>query len=42
MMIVTAKEDADKVIAALHAINEKAPVIGEIVEGHKGVILCQD
>lgn len=42
MMIVTAKEDADKVIAALHAINEKASVIGEIVEGHKGVILCQD
>lgn len=42
MMMVVAKEDADKVLAALEGINEKASVIGEIVAGNKGVILCQD
>ena len=42
MMIMVAKEDADKVLDALHAIDEKANIIGEIVSGDKGVILCQD
>ena len=42
MMIVVDAADSDKVIAALHAIDEKVSVIGEIVSGDKGVILCQD
>lgn len=42
MMIVTAKEDADKVVEALCKVGEEATIIGEIVEGNKEVILCQD
>ena len=42
MMIVVDAADSDKVISALHAIDEKVSVIGEIVSGDKGVILCQD
>ena len=42
MMIVTAKEDADKVVEALCKVGEEAAIIGEIVEGNKEVILCQD
>lgn len=42
MMIVTAKEDADKVIEALKVADEEAAIIGSIVEGNKEVILCQD
>lgn len=42
MMVVVRREDAEKVMEALHAIGEKASVIGEIVSGDKGVILCQD
>lgn len=42
MMIIVDKQDQEKVIAALETINEKAQVIGEIVPGNKGVILCQD
>ena len=42
MIIVVAPEDATKVLDALHAASEKASVVGEIVKGDKGVILCQD
>ena len=42
MIIVVAPEDTDKVLNALHAAGEKASVVGEIVKGDKGVILCQD
>lgn len=42
MMIVTEKEDADKVVEALCKVGEEATIIGEIVEGNKEVILCQD
>ena len=42
MIIVVAPEDATKVVEALHAAGEKASVVGEIVKGDKGVILCQD
>jgi len=42
MMMVVDGENSDKVIAALDAIGEKAKVIGEIVKGDKGVILCAD
>ena len=42
MVIVVALEDAEKVIEALHAAGEKASLVGEIVKGDKGVILCQD
>lgn len=42
MMIVTAKEDADKVVEALCKVGEEATIIGEIVEGNKEVILWQD
>lgn len=40
MMIVVNKDDAQKVIEALHEVHEEATIIGEIVKGHKGVILC--
>ncbi|MBE6022086.1 MAG: phosphoribosylformylglycinamidine cyclo-ligase [Cellulosilyticum sp.] len=42
MIIVVAPEDATKVVEALHTVGEKASVVGEIVKGDKGVILCQD
>ncbi len=42
MMIVTEKEDADKVVEELCKVGEEATIIGEIVEGNKEVILCQD
>ena len=42
MIIVVAPEDATKVLDALYAAGEKASVVGEIVKGDKGVILCQD
>ncbi|WP_334293209.1 phosphoribosylformylglycinamidine cyclo-ligase [Sporanaerobium hydrogeniformans] len=42
MMLVVAKEDSEAVLAALTAVDEKAGIIGEIVEGSKGVILCED
>lgn len=42
MMIVTEKEDADKVVEALCKVGEEATIIGEIVEGNKEVILWQD
>lgn len=42
MMLVVASEDAERVVSALHEASEQATVIGEIVKGDKGVILCQD
>ena len=42
MMLVVDAQDSEKVLAALHAADERAYVIGEIVAGNKGVILCQD
>jgi len=42
MMIVVSREDAPQVVSALHKAGEKATVIGEIIKGDKGVILCQD
>ncbi|MGL4363074.1 MAG: phosphoribosylformylglycinamidine cyclo-ligase [Cellulosilyticaceae bacterium] len=42
MMIVVAKEDADKLVDALVEIGEVATIIGEIVNGEEGVILCQN
>ncbi len=42
MMMVVSKEDQDKVIDALKEAGEKPAVIGEIVEGNKGVILWED
>jgi phosphoribosylformylglycinamidine cyclo-ligase len=42
MMVVVDKQDAPKLIQALAQIGEKAKVIGDIVPGDKGVILCQD
>lgn len=42
MMIVVSPEDSEKVIQALRAIGEEGNVIGEIVAGDKGVLLCQD
>lgn len=42
MMIVVAKEDGEKLVEALKEVGEKASVIGELVAGNKGVILCQD
>ena len=42
MMVVVASEEVDEVISALHKAGEKATVIGEIVKGNQGVILCQD
>ena len=40
--LVAPQADSEKVLAALHQANVRAYVIGEIVEGNKGVILCQD
>ena len=42
MMLVVDAQAADQVIEAICGIGEKASVIGEIVPGDKGVILCQD
>ncbi len=42
MMLVVDAADSEKVLTALHEADEKALVIGEIVAGNKGVILCQD
>lgn len=42
MMLVVDAADSQKVLDALAAISEEAMVIGEIVVGNKGVILCQD
>jgi phosphoribosylformylglycinamidine cyclo-ligase len=41
MMMVVDAADSDKVVAALNGLGEKAKVIGEIVSGNQGVILCE-
>ena len=41
MMLVVAQEDVENVLKALHEVGEKASLIGEIVDGEQGVILCQ-
>jgi len=41
MMMVVDAADSDKVVAALNNTGEKAKVIGEIVSGNHGVILCE-
>ena len=40
MVLVTAKDSADKVLAALHSLGQEAGVIGEIVLGEEKVDLC--
>ncbi len=40
MVLAVDSADADKTLAALEAAGEKAYVIGEIIEGEKGVTLC--
>lgn len=40
MCIAVAKEDADLTLAALKESGEDARIIGEVVEGEDGVILC--
>ena len=40
MYMAVAKEDADKALAALKAEGQDAVVVGEIVDGDKGVIVC--
>ena len=40
MCMAVAKEDAGKALAALKAEGQGAAVVGEIVEGDGGVILC--
>lgn len=42
MMMVVGKEDADALVEAMREIGEVAEIIGEIVDGEEGVILCQD
>lgn len=42
MMMVVGADEAATLVEALHEIGEEAAVIGEIVEGDKGVILCRD
>lgn len=42
MMIVVDPSEVDALIKGLQEIDEKATVIGQIVEGNEGVILCQD
>ena len=40
MMLVAAKDSADKALAALHSLGQEAGVIGEIVLGEEKVELC--
>ena len=40
MCMAVSKETADAAINALNDAGEKAFVIGEVVEGDEGVILC--
>ncbi len=42
MMLVVDAADSDKVLEALKNADEKAKLIGEIIPGNKGVVLCQD
>ncbi len=40
MSIVVAKEDADKALASLKASGENAYIIGEVIKGDEGVVIC--
>lgn len=40
MVMIVAKEDADRTIEILKAQGENAYVLGEVVDGEEGVILC--
>ena len=40
MMLAVAPEDQEKTLAALQAAGEEAHVVGSIVAGEKGVVLC--
>ena len=40
MCVAVAAEDADKAVSILEAAGQKAAIIGEIVSGEEGVILC--
>lgn len=40
MMLAVAPEDQEKTLAALQAVGEEAHVVGSIVAGEKGVVLC--
>ena len=40
MSVVVPKEQADKAVEILNANGEKAYIMGEIVKGDEGVILC--
>ena len=40
MIVAVDKENADKTVAALKAAGETAYIIGEVVEGEKGVDVC--
>ena len=42
MMMVVSQEEKEQVVAALKEAGEEAYVIGEIVEGNEGVILCEN
>ena len=40
MSIILDKKDADKALEVLRANGEDAYIIGEVVEGNEGVIIC--
>ena len=40
MMLAVNSADADKVVAAAKSAGDDALIIGDIVKGEKGVILC--
>ena len=40
MVVIVSKEDADKTIEILKANGEQAYVLGSVVDGEEGVILC--
>ena len=40
MSVVVKKDEADKALAILRAHGEDAYIMGEIVKGQEGVILC--
>lgn len=42
MMMVVSEEEKEQVVAALKEAGEEAYLIGEIVEGNEGVILCEN
>ena len=40
MSVVVAKEDADKALSVMRSAGEAPYIMGELVEGEEGVILC--